>query len=60
MGRAKHDLVGGAMRKYWWRVGCPRKSETSQTEKLLWATRFSHYLGQKHYRNAKEFEFFQF
>ena len=33
---------------------------TSQTEKFLWATRFSHYLGQKHYRNAKKFEFFQF
>ena len=35
-------------------LGCPRKSETSQTEKFLWDTRFSHYLGQKHYRNAKK------
>ena len=43
----------------WWIVGCPRNPETSQTEKLLWATRFSHYLGQKHYRNEKIFEFFQ-
>ena len=39
-------------------LGCPRKSETSQTEKFLWAIRFSHYLGQKYYRIAKKIDFF--
>ena len=30
----------------------PRKSKTSQTDKYLWETTFSHYLGQMNYRNA--------
>ena len=29
-------------------------SKTSQTDKYLWATTFSHYLGQMHYRNEKK------
>ena len=33
---------------------------TSKTEKYLWDTKFSHYLGQKHNRNAKKVKFHQF
>ena len=33
---------------------------TSQTEKILWATRFSHYLGQKHYRKQKIEKFYAY
>ena len=29
-------------------------SKTSQTDKYLWKTTFSHYLGQMNYRNAKK------
>ena len=36
-----------------WTLVWPRRSKTSQTDKYLWATTFSHYLGQMHYRNAK-------
>ena len=35
-------------------VGWPKMSKTSKTEKYLWDTKFSHYLGQKHGRNAKK------
>ena len=31
---------------------------TSKTEKYLWDTKFSHYLGQKHDRNAKKIKSF--
>ena len=41
-------------------IGCPRKSKTSQTDKSTWDQRFSHYLGQKNYRNAKKLKFFSF
>ena len=33
---------------------------TSKTEKYLWDTKFSHYLGQKHDRNAKKLKFYEF
>ena len=33
---------------------------TSQTDEYLWDQTFSHYLGQKNYRNAKKLKFFSF
>ena len=33
---------------------------TSQTDRYLWKTTFSHYLGQMNYRNAKKIIFFDF
>ena len=33
---------------------------TSKTEKYLWDTKFSHYLGQKHDRNAKKLKIYEF
>ena len=41
-------------------LGWPRKSKTSQTDKYLWKTTFSHYLGQMNYRNAKKIKKFNF
>ena len=40
-------------------VGWPKMSKTSKTEKYLWDTKFSHYLGQKHDRNAKKIKFYE-
>ena len=32
----------------------------TKTEKYLWDTKISHYLGQKHDRNAKKLKFYEF
>ena len=37
-----------------------KMSKTSKTEKYLWDTKFSHYLGQKHDRYAKKLKFYEF
>ena len=34
-------------------VGCPENALSSQTEKFIWATAFSHYLGLKYIRTTK-------
>ena len=34
-------------------IGCPKYALSSQTEKFIWATAFSHYLGLKYIRTTK-------
>ena len=41
-------------------LGCPNNALSSQTEKFIWATTFSHYLGLKHIRTTKILKIYAF
>ena len=41
-------------------LGCPKNALSSQTEKFIWATAFSHYLGLKHIRTTKILKIYAF
>ena len=47
-------------REVWYPLGCPKNALSSQTEKFIRATAFSHYLGLKHIRTTKILKIYAF
>ena len=41
-------------------IGCPKNALSSQTEKFIWATAFSHYFGVKDIRTTKILKIYAF
>ena len=41
-------------------LGCPENALSSQTEKFIWDTALSHYLGLKHIRTTKILKIYAF